>query len=172
MKNSFNTSFLLFVCFFLIVGGLHGQVKKPGFILGGSIIHSNPKGSFSNNYSTGIGAEIKGGIGLGKTYLIASTGYAYYFGRGNYKNLPVKPFKIGLRQYLFSKKLFVNADLGRATIKDNIKGTSVVHNLRGFGAGANLFGLEAAINYEGWDNAGSNGFSNSLQYKLGWNIKL
>ncbi len=172
MKNSFHTSSVLFVASFLAVGVLHAQVKKPGFILGGSVVYSNPKGSFGNNYSKGVGAEIKGGIGLGKTYLVASTGYAYYFGRGDYENLSVKPFKIGLRQYLFSKKLFVNADLGRATIKDNIKGTNEVHNLRGFGAGANLLGLEAAVNYEGWDNAGSNGFSNSLQYKLGWNIKL
>lgn len=172
MKNPLLISAVLFVASILAFGTLHAQVKKPGFILGGSAVYSNPKGSFGNKYSTGVGAEIKGGIGLGKTYLVASTGYAYYFGRGDEENLPVKPFKIGLRQYLFGKKLFINADLGRATIKDNIKGTNVVHNLRGFGAGANLFGLEAGINYEGWDNAGSNGFSNSLQYKVGWNIKL
>ena len=109
---------------------------------------------------------------MGKTYLVASTSYSYFFGTNDNDNLPVRPFKIGLRRYILGKKIFINTDIGRATIKDKIKGTNEVHNLRGFGAGAHLFGLEAAINYEGWDNAGSNGFSNSLQYKVGWNFKL
>ncbi|MCY7420348.1 MAG: hypothetical protein LH478_01200 [Chitinophagaceae bacterium] len=172
MKKSFPAPALLFVAILFMFDAVEAQVKKPGFILAGNFVYSNPKGSFANGYSTGVGAEIAGGIGLGKTYLLVSTGYSYFLGKGDNENMPVKPFKVGLRQYLFSKKLFVNADIGRATIKDKIKGTNEVHNLRGLGAGARLLGLEAAINYEGWDHAGSNGFSNSLQYKVGWNIML
>lgn len=162
----------IFVATVVSNSSLKAQLKKPGFILGAGVVYSNPSGNFGNEYSRGFGAEIRGGIGLGKTYLVASTGYSYFFGKDDNDNLPVRPFKIGLRRYILGKKIFINTDIGRATIKDKIKGTNEVHNLRGFGAGAHLLGLEAAINYEGWDNAGSNGFSNSLQYKIGWNFKL
>ena len=172
MNNSFKVILAVFLATFVTATSLHAQLTKPGFILGAGVVYSSPKGNFSNEFSRGLGAEIRGGIGLGKTYLVASTGYSYFFGKNNNDNLPVRPFKIGLRRYILGKKIFINTDIGRATIKDKIKGTNEVHNLRGFGAGAHLFGLEAAINYEGWDNAGSNGFSNSLQYKVGWNFKL
>lgn len=172
MNNSFKVILVVFLATFVTATSLHAQLTKPGFILGAGVVYSNPKGNFSNEFSRGLGAEIRGGIGLGKTYLVASTGYSYFFGTNDNDNLPVRPFKIGLRRYILGKKIFINTDIGRATIKDKIKGTNEVHNLRGFGAGAHLFGLEAAINYEGWDNAGSNGFSNSLQYKVGWNFKL
>lgn len=172
MKNYFKAVFVVFITTFVSAISLHAQLKKPSFILGAGFVYSNAMGNFGNEFSRGLGAEIRGGIGLGKTYLIASTGYAYFFGKDDNDNLPVRPFKIGLRRYILGKKIFINTDIGRATIKDKIKGTNEVHNLRGFGAGANLFGLEAAINYEGWDNTGSNGFSNSLQYKIGYNFKL
>ena len=172
MNNSFKVILVVFLATFVTATSLHAQLTKPGFILGAGVVYSNPKGNFSNEFSRGLGAEIRGGIGLGKTYLVASTGYSYFFGKNDNDNLPVRPFKIGLRRYILGKKIFINTDIGRATIKDKIKGTNEVHNLRGFGAGAHLFGLEAAINYDGWDNAGSNGFSNSLQYKVGWNFKL
>lgn len=172
MKNSFKAILVIFTATFVTATSLQAQLKKPGFILGAGFIYSNSRGNFGNEFSRGLGAEIRGGIGLGKTYLVASTGYAYFFGKHDNDNLPVRPFKIGLRRYILGKKIFINTDIGRATIKDKIKGTNEVHNLRGFGAGAHLLGLEAAINYEGWDNAGSNGFSNSLQYKIGWNFKL
>ena len=94
MNNSFKVILVVFLATFVTATSLHAQLTKPGFILGAGVVYSNPKGNFSNEFSRGLGAEIRGGIGLGKTYLVASTGYSYFFGKNDNDNLPVRPFKI------------------------------------------------------------------------------
>lgn len=150
------------------------SIKKPGFLIGANGMYLSPKGNFANDYKGGPGGEILAGIGLGKTYIVGTAGYAYLFdtksnGEGN---LTYKPMKIGVRQYLLAKRLFVNADLGRATIKASNKAVTETRFIRGYGAGLRLLGIEAGLYFDGWKKEGSIGFNNTVQYKLGYNITL
>ncbi len=169
--------FKVFLVLFVVGLSSHpvfAQVKKPGLLIGANINYTAPKGNFARDFKGGPGAEITGGVGMGKTYLVATLGYSYLIDRGSAEtsNLTYKPVKIGVRQYILAKRVFVNADIGRATIKNKSKGTTESALTRGVGAGFRLFGLETALYYDGFKNKNSGGFSNSLQYKLGWNITL
>jgi hypothetical protein len=137
-------------------------------------MYVSPRGNYANDFKAGPGGEILAGIGLGKTFVVGTAGYAYLFdtksnGEGN---LIYKPIKIGVRHYLLAKRLFVNADVGRATIKGGNKATEETRFIRGYGAGLRLLGIEAGLYFDDWKREGSLGFNNTVQYKLGYNITL
>ncbi len=161
-----------FSLIFSLTNIAEAQIQKPGVTLGGYVIYAKPKGDFAKTYNFGGGGEVFGGVGISKTFIIATTGFSQFkaasdnhLGALNYT-----PFKIGVRQFILGKILFINADLGRATVKN--KTFNETRFTRGFGFGAKLLGLQAALYYDGWKNKNAGGFSNSVNIKLGWGLSL
>jgi len=85
-------------------------------------------------------------------------------------NDKISPLKIGLKQFLFRKILFVNADIGKAIVKNRT--FNETRFTRGFGIGAKLLGLEFSLYSDGWKNVNARGFSNTLDFKAGWSLSL
>jgi hypothetical protein len=172
MKKFGLLSFGLLAMFAVLSNHAEAQIKRPGILLGGNLMYSAPKGDFASNYKGGVGGEVIGGIGLGKTYLVGTLGYSRFLSKANARDITYKPMKIGVRQFILGRQIFINADIGNARIKDKTENTTENHFTRGFGGGVKLAGIEAALYYDGWKNANSSTFSNSLQFKLGWNITI
>src|SRR4051812_13525643 len=84
------------------------------FIFGHGIYATPADKNFKNGYNTGLGAEAGGGIGWNKTFIVGTIGYSHFFKEdGNEAgDVNVVPFKAGLRQYVFSKLIFIHGDLG------------------------------------------------------------
>lgn len=163
---------ILFIILILSVSITHAQIKKPGFTFGGSLIYSIPRGNFDNAYNRGLGAEAYAGIGVGNTFIIGTLGIATYGAEkeNNAGRLTYTPVKVGLKQFFLAKRLFVNADLGLARVKNKL--TDSKQFTRGIGAGVRLLGLEAGLYYDGFKNKNQSGFSNSLNAKVGWSFSL
>jgi hypothetical protein len=170
MKNLFLVTLLAFV-----FANANAQIKKPGVTLGGSVFYANPQGDFKTSYKGGVGGELKGGLGLGKTYLVASVGYAAFAAQSgnNFGTLTYQPIKIGVKQYFLSKRIFINGDIGIVRLKDKATDSTQQRFARDIGVGARLLGLEASIFYDTWDNLrGPEGSTKALQFKIGYNITL
>ncbi|MDB5191019.1 MAG: hypothetical protein JWQ96_582 [Segetibacter sp.] len=146
------------------------QKWKPGFTIGGNLLYAKPSGKFANAYNFGGGGEVFGGMGLGKTYLIATAGAAAFKPDGDQGTLTYLPLKIGVKHYLLLNKIFVNGDIGTASVK--ARGLQSKRFTRGIGAGVRFLGLEAGLYYDGWKNENTSGYSNSLNAKVGWSFKL
>lgn len=163
---------IFFAQFFLPGIIAHAQIKKPGIILGGYLLYAKPQGDFNKAYNFGGGGEVFGGAGLGKTFIIGTAGFSAFKLKSGIRSgtLTYVPLKMGLRQYLFKKIVFVNADLGIALVKNNDFNAS--RFIRGIGFGAKLLGLEAGLYYDGWKNKNVPGFSNNIDFKAGWSFSL
>jgi hypothetical protein len=172
MKNFLSICLLLLSI--TLSNTVFSQLKKPGITLGAGLYYANPQGSFKDEYKGGLGGEVKGGVGLGNTYLVATLGYAVFSARSDneYGTLTYKPVKVGVKRYFLAKRIFVNSDLGVATLKDKSMNSSTRTFTKGFGGGARLLGLEASVYYDSWGNPHSSGTANSLQFKLGYNLTL
>ena len=163
----------IFFSLFFLLGIIAGaQIKKPEITAGGYLLYARPKGDFKEAYNFGGGGEVFGGAGLGKTFIIGTAGFSAFASRSGAHSgtLTYVPLKIGLKHYLFKKIVFVNADLGIAAVKN--KNFSASRFTRGIGFGGKLFGLEAALYYDGWKNKNAPGFSNSINIKAGWSFSL
>ena len=173
--KKFCVSFVaLFAIMFLMYSAASAQLKKPGFIAGGNVMYVSPRSTFANGYKGGAGGEVFAGVGLGKTYLVGTIGYAQIFAKSGEEGgkITYKPMKIGIRQFILGKQIFVNADVGTASMKNKVMSSAENRFTRGIGGGVRLAGMEGSIYYDGWKNKNRSGFSNSLQFKLGWNIAL
>lgn len=164
--------FIGLAIFFLTANVSNGQIKKPGITIGGSLLGAVPQGNFKNAYSFGAGAEVFGGIGLGNTFIIATLGYSAYEAKSNAESgtLTYKPIKVGIKQFLLLKRLFINGDIGVASVKNKNYNASVFTS--GIGAGVRLLGIEVGLYYDGWKNPDAGGFSNSVAGKLSYSISL
>lgn len=171
MKNS--------VLMFLIACGVAclssskavAQIKKPGITIGGSVMVSNPQGSFGDAYNFGAGVEARAGIGWGNSFIIGTAGFQGFNAESKtLGTLTYMPLKLGMRQYFLKKILFINADLGIASVKNKLM--SEGRFTRGIGVGAKLLGLELALYYDGWKNKNASGFSNFVDAKVGWSFSL
>jgi len=163
-----------FIIFFVIANQATAQIIKPSVTLGVNLLGASAKGSFKDEYNMGGGGEVFGGVGLGRTFIIGTAGFSAFKARsGNNSGvLTYIPLKIGLKQYVFRKLIFINGDLGIATVKNkNFKESRFT---RGIGAGVKLLGLEVALYYDGWKNINSNakGFQNAAFGKLGYSFTL
>lgn len=148
------------------------KIKKPGFTLGISAFYANPKDEFISEYNSGAGGEVKGGLGLGKTYFVASVGYAAFMATSNNDKgtLTYMPVKLGIKQYFLAKRLFINGDIGVVFLKNKLM-LNEKRLAADVGFGARLLGLEAGVYYDYWKNAkGISGSTNAILYKLGYNF--
>ncbi len=151
-----------------------GIVKKPGVNLGANFIYAMPQGNFKNAYQFGGGGELFTGVGWGSTYIMASVGITGYKAQTVYPHdITAIPVKAGLKKYFLLKKIFINGDIGVSSLKVNDATSSTFTT--GFGGGARLLGLEAALYYNAFKNNGgysTTGYSNSVQAKIGWSFSL
>lgn len=174
MKNSLIKAGIIMLVLSISIVSASAQIKRPHLLVGANASYNNPQGSFANTYKFGLGGEVFGGIGVGKTYLVATLGTSNFFAdkENSYGNLIYKPIKVGMRQFLFSNKIFVTGDMGVGYVKDKSMRSTENKFTAGFGAGARLLGLEGGIYYNGWKALHEPGFSNSVQLKVGWSITL
>jgi hypothetical protein len=169
-KHSRNTIIILLL--FCAMGiNSQAQIKRPRILFGANASYFNPQKAFANQYKVGMGGEVSAGIGSNKTFLVATIGSSVFMPQDNNENgkLSYKPMQVGIRQFLLQKNFFVQGDLGTASIKDRVMGTTGNRFVRGVGAGVRIFGLEGGMFYNGWKNVDSKGFSNSVVLKIGWN---
>jgi hypothetical protein len=165
-------SVIFLVCLVTVTG--KAQIKRPHLLVAANVSYFNPQGNFADKYKLGAGGEISGGIGVDKTFLVATLGTSTFFANNktDANKLIIKPVKIGIRHFFLAKRLFINGDLGMANAKDKTTGVSHNQFTRGVGAGVRLFGLEGGLYYGGWKSINETGFSNSVQVKIGWGMTL
>ena len=149
---------------------LCAQLKKPGLFIGGNFLYNSPSGSFGDNYKSGPGVEINGGVGLGKIFIVASYGSSRFLSKPDVKDIIIKPLKIGVKQFVLAKNIFIAADAGSVKVRNKTTGIEKSEFIGDIGGGIRLAGLEAGIYYNSWkENNNSFGF---MQYKIGYSILL
>ncbi len=165
-----------FVIALIAAGGAQAQFKLPKALIAAHLVYAGPVSSdFSNEYKFGIGGELEGGVGLGKTMLLANIGYTSYEPHSNISKLNATTFKIGLRQYLIAG-LFLNVNAGNATLKySGTDGSTSKFVVEG-GAGIKLLGFEVLANYGGFTTPtkvpSGNYFAGAFIVKAGFAIKI
>ncbi len=161
----------------LILVSVSAQLPKA--LVFGNVTYGNPTGSFKDISNNGIGYELGGGIGFGKTILIGSVGYMQYHIpnptpaglvlESSEQNIKFTPLKIGIRRYLFLG-LFVNGNLGMAIRKwGNTPSTN--YFLYEAGAGYKLGFFEVGAAYTGYSSSGHIKID-ALLLKAGLAIKI
>ncbi|TAE16109.1 MAG: hypothetical protein EAY72_04760 [Bacteroidetes bacterium] len=141
------------------------------FYLFGNAQYGNPTGNASGIYKNSIGANAGAGVGLlGKTFFQATVGYNRLNGEGNVPNANVTKIMGGIRQFIFLRKIFIQGNVGNASINSN--GNSASRLALDAGVGAKLLGIEGSLNYEHFgqkDNSPSFGF---ITLRAGFNLGL
>jgi hypothetical protein len=161
-------------CTFLLIGNLmieKAQAQLPKALLFGNFTYANPtNASFKNISNYGAGFELGGGIGFGKTILMASAGQMRY-NVPNAGHINVTPLKLGIRRYILLG-LFLNGNLGMAMQKYNFTNQTKNSFLYEAGAGYKLGFFEVGAAFTGYPLVGSSGNANSLLLKAGLAIKI
>ena len=164
---------MLAVTFLFFSVHSQAQFKLPKVLIFGNATYASPSGDLKNSYDNGLGFEVGGGIGLGKTLITASTGsIKYKAASGNaLGDLKVTPIKVGLRQYLLLG-LFINGNVGMAVQSYEKNSATASNFIYEVGAGMKLLGLiEIGAAYTGWQTPLSTN-ANALLLKAGLSIKL
>lgn len=151
------------------LGTVAAVITKPGFTIGLNGIYGLPMGDFKTRYKYGIGGELYGGIGWGKTFIIATVGYNSYTGQNSATpKLTIIPVKAGVKQMFLMKRLFIQADAGMASVKSI--GAAETQFVFGGGVGVRLVGIEVGAYYDNFKSGGAT--ANSLLFKAGYNFTL
>ncbi len=151
------------------LGTVAAVVTKPGFTIGLNGIYGLPMNDFKSGYKYGVGGEVYGGIGWGKTFIIATIGYNSYTGQNSATpKLTIIPVKAGIKQMFMINRLFIQADAGMASVKSI--GDAEVQFAFGGGVGVRLVGIEVGAYYDNFKSGGAT--ANSLLFKAGYNFTL
>ncbi len=153
------------------------KAQAPKALIYGNFTSTMPQGTnFTKDFGNGSGFEIGGGIGIGKTMLIGSAGFANYLAATNSTplgDLNVIPVKFGIRRYLVGK-LFVNGQIGAAIESYSKSASNSTNFLYEVGAGVKIIHLiEVGVAYTGYPSAATPMVNyNSLLFKVGFSVKL
>jgi hypothetical protein len=142
-------------------------------LLYGHGIYATPTDkNFKRGYNTGVGIEGGGGIGWNKTFIIGTIGYTHFFKESDNSagDAGIVPFKAGLRQYIFSKLIYIHGDVGIDKIKNKISSDSRFS--ADIGAGIRLGLLELQIDYDGFTRDDPSGFASWVGFKAGFAFGL
>src|SRR3954447_21144300 len=129
-------------------------------LLYGHGIYATPTDkNFKQGYNTGVGVEGGGGIGWNRTFIVGTIGYTHFFKEGDNSagDVGIVPFKAGLRQYIFSKMIYIHGDVGVDKIKN--KTFSDSRFSADIGAGIRLGLLELQLDYDGYTRDDPSGFA-------------
>ena len=115
------------------------------------------------------------GIGWEKTSIVGTIGYTSFSsaGKNDYGSIKYVPMKIGLRQYLFSKFVYLHGDLGVGRVKNDLYNNQSRFS-GDIGAGVKFAGFEVQLDYDGFtrNNAEIPGYSSWIGMKAGFNLGL
>jgi hypothetical protein len=142
-------------------------------LLFGHGIYAAPEDkNLKNGYNTGLGAEAGAGIGRNKTFIVATIGYSHFFKENSNPagDVSVVPLKAGLRQYVFSKLIYIHGDLGVDKITNKISSDS--HFSGDIGAGIKFGIFELQLDYDGYTRDDPAGFSSWVGFKAGFAFGL
>src|SRR6266496_2980570 len=148
------------------------QDNRFVFLFGHAVYAAPAEKNLKDGYNTGLGAEAGAGVGWNKTFLQATIGYSHFFKQGDNSagDISIVPFKAGLRQYVFSKMIYVHGDLGMDKIADKI--TSEGRFSGDIGAGIKFAGFEVQLDYDGYTRSNPSGFASWIGFKAGFAIGL
>ncbi len=164
------TGLFITVILFAYSNDLHAQHLV--FLFGHAVYATPTDKNLKEGYNTGLGAEAGAGVGWNKTFLQATIGYSHFFKQGDNSagDISIVPFKAGLRQYVFSKMIYVHGDLGMDKIADKI--TSEGRFSGDIGAGIKFAGFEVQLDYDGYTRSNPSGFASWIGFKAGFAIGL
>jgi hypothetical protein len=166
------------ILFIVAATGAAAQTKKSSaarnYLLGANLILASPVGTLSEDYKIGFGIEGMGGIKASdQLYVTATLGYvnfpneAYY---NDFGNISVTSIKGGLRYYA-TDNVFLSGNAGVGFAKDEVEPRSYGRFIGDIGGGVHFGLVQAGLYYEGRKKIFSEGFSNSVQIKLGIAIR-
>lgn len=150
-------------------------------------VHGNYLGaldeSSKNTYSNGLGGEVGGAIGNGKTYFTGTIGYTQFSAKdGNrfgYENQSFVPVKIGIRQNLpfLLNMIYLHADggLGFVNNKASIPAVDSLSKSRlafDIGAGVKLGNIDLGIVWDSFKEIKPGGWSSWLGVKFGYRFDV
>ncbi len=163
----------LFLSSFYNVAGAQKLIFVYGHGLGAVPLDK----SSSTRYTGGFGAEAGLGIGAKSTFFVASLGYTSFSGKDTFKTESYIPVKIGIREYLPMKIIFVDANIGVGFV-NNSTPTKQTPNPSGsrfaadLGAGVKLGGFELGLNFDVFKEPNPDGWAGWMVFKAGFRIGL
>lgn len=165
-------SLSVFVLFFSMAF-LNKAAAQRLFFIYGHALYAQPSGNnFGDATKGGIGGEVGAGIGWKKTFIVGTTGYTLFFNKDSYTsgNITYVPVKLGVRQYLVKKLVFLHADAGVGKIKISDESSSRFSG--DFGAGVKFAGFELQLDYDGFASKSPepSGYNSWIGFKAGFNI--
>jgi hypothetical protein len=157
--------------------GIVPQVKAQRLIfIYAHGLYANPVDkNFKDNYNSGLGIEGGAAVGWGKTFIVGTVGYTSFFDsdKNTSGNISYVPLKIGLRQYIFSKFVYLHGDLGIAKIKNDLYNNQSRFS-GDIGAGVKFTSFEMQLDYDGFTRKSPDvsGYSSWIGIKAGFNLGL
>lgn len=148
------------------------KLKRPRALIGANLATSTPTSDqFNQQYDIGYGAELFGGVGLGRTIFVGTVGYHLFKTNANSSGNDLKtfPVKVGVRQKFFGP-VFLQTNVGSIFV--NKSGTTNGNLWWDAGGGIKFSFLELSAQYGGWKPDGATEANRFWQYKLGWSINL
>lgn len=178
-RQSKKISTLLVAIMFLL--GASANAQRLVFLYAHGAYAAPLDKNFSNNFTTGLGAEGGAGIGWKKTFIVGTIGYTNFFHKNvalidsvgptiSPSDLHYIPIKVGLRQYIFMKTIYLHGDVGLGNIKD--KYASDTRFSGDIGAGVKFAGFEVQLDYDGFTRKDPSGYASWIGVKAGFNIGL
>ena len=148
------------------------NAQHVGFIFGHALYASPVDKNFKNNYSTGIGVEAGGGIGLNKTFIVGTVGFSNFFHKDNNEagDLTYIPLKVGLRQYILMKTIYLHGDVGLGKVKSDAIDEGRFSG--DIGAGVKFAHLEIQVDYDGFTRKDPSGYASWIGLKAGLEFGL
>ncbi len=166
------TYVLLGFCLLVLMNTVHAQ--KLVFLFGHAVYGTPSDKNFKDNYKYGLGIEAGAGLGWEKTFIIGTSGFSEFKSAdGNMLgHIVLIPVKLGLRQYVFSKMIYLHGDFGIMNIKYKNASTSESKFSGDFGAGVKLAGFELQMDYDGFSRSDPSGYASWISLKAGFAIGL
>jgi len=171
MRKTFMVA-LFGVALILCSASAKSQIIKPGFTIGLGAAYAQPVGDFKKGFKYGFGGDVYGGVGWGKTYLLATLGYRGFIEdvSTNANTLSYVPVKLGVRQYLLLKKIYIQANAGVANISGGGESSSAfTYDL---GAGLKFAGFEIAAFYDSFKPKDADKYLSSINGRIGYNFSF
>lgn len=168
MRTTLFSLFLL--AQFAVIGKVAAQ--KLNTFVGGNLIIGFPTGDFKNGYKRATGIDASLGFGGKHLYGIGTIGYVSYKEQsGNpYGKITLVPIKAGLRVYP-TNILFLSGNAGVGFLKDEVMSSRESRFMFDAGIGLHLLVGQISLNYDGWKRQNTDGFSGTIQLKLGLAFK-
>ncbi len=126
-------------------------------------------------YRYGAGGEGSLGLNLFKnTVLTGTLGYTLFKHSDNYLHdgITYVPVKIGVRQYLFAKKLFAHVDAGLGIVSLVDLPGNKTHFSGDVGLGVKFSHVEILMDYDGFTESSPNRYASWVAIKAGFNFGL